>query len=67
MVAAAADEEYDEAFAVFPVSTDPVSGGRCLPEHQQEHLGQTAPTIVCTLVLKSTPVFQTYTDGLLST
>lgn len=30
MAAAAADEEYDEAFAVFPVSTDPVSGGRCL-------------------------------------
>lgn len=30
MVAAAADEEYDEAFAVFPVSTDPVSGDRCL-------------------------------------
>lgn len=25
MVAAAIDEEYDEAFAVFPVSTDPGS------------------------------------------
>lgn len=38
-----------------------------LPEHPQEHLGQTAPTTVCTLVLMSTPVFQTYTNGLLST
>lgn len=30
MVAAATDEEYDEAFVVFPVSIDPGSDGRCL-------------------------------------
>lgn len=30
MVAAAAGEECDEAFAVFPVSIDPGSGDRCL-------------------------------------
>lgn len=29
-VAAAAGEEYDEAFAVFPGSTGPGSGDRCL-------------------------------------
>lgn len=30
MVAAATGEEYDEAFAAFPVSIDPGSDDRCL-------------------------------------
>lgn len=48
MAAAAADEGCDEASAVSLVSKGPGFGGRCLPERQQGHLEQTAPTISCT-------------------
>lgn len=50
MGADAADEVCDEASAVFLVSKDPGFGGRCLPEHPQGHLAQTAPTISDTWV-----------------
>lgn len=36
MVAAATGEEYDEAFAVFPVSIDPGSDDRCLKKKIQK-------------------------------
>lgn len=35
MVAAATGEEYDEAFAAFPVSTDPGSDDRCLKKKKK--------------------------------
>lgn len=62
MGAAAADEGCDEASVVSLVSKDPGFGGRCLPEHQQEHLEQTVPTIFCTWAWKSTLVFQICTN-----
>lgn len=36
MVAAATDEEYDEAFAVFPVSIDPGSDDRYLNNKERK-------------------------------
>lgn len=36
MVAAATDEEYDEAFAVFPGSIDPGSGDRYLNNKERK-------------------------------
>lgn len=36
MVAAATGEEYDEAFAAFPVSTDPGSDDRCLKKKKKK-------------------------------
>lgn len=67
MVVAAIDEGYDEASAVFLVNRDPGSGGKCLLVHPQVHLEQTVPTISCTLVLMSIPVFQICINGLPST
>lgn len=37
MVAAATGEEYDEAFAVFPVSIDPGSDDRCLKKYPEDY------------------------------
>lgn len=62
--AAAADGGYGEASAASPVNTDPGSGGRYLPRHQQVHLAQTAPTTFGTSALRSTPESQTCTSGL---
>lgn len=62
MGAAAADEGCDEASVVSLVSKGPGFGGRCLPEHQQGRLEQTAPTISCTWVWRSTLVFQICTN-----
>lgn len=49
MVAAATDEEYDEAFAVFPVSIDPGSDDRYL--NDKERKTQSIITVYCTVYL----------------
>lgn len=67
MGAGVADAVCDEASAVCLVSKDPGSGGRCLPEHPQGHLGQTAPTISYTWVWRSILVFQICTNVLRDT
>lgn len=38
MVAAVTGEEYDEAFAVFPVSTGPGSDDRCLKKRKTQKI-----------------------------
>lgn len=48
MVAAATDEEYDEAFAVFPVSIDPGSDDRYL--NDKERKIRSIITVYCTSV-----------------
>lgn len=62
MGAAAAGGGCDEASVVSLGSTDPGFGGRCLPKHPQGHLARTAPTISCTWVWRSIPVFQICTN-----
>lgn len=51
MVAAATGEEYDEAFAAFPVSTDPGSDDRCLKKKKK--IQKIIPPLTCKCIFNT--------------